>query len=130
MGDGLADAEGIADRQHDVADLQLVGIGKIERREFFVHVFQPQHGEIAAGILEHDLGLEFTLVRQRDLDLIGALDDVVVGHDQAGRIDHHARSERALHLLRLLAGHAEEAAEDRIVEQRIVVLHRFWRRRH
>jgi hypothetical protein len=38
-------------------------------------------------------------------------------------IDHHARSQRALHLLRLLAGHAEEAAEDRIVEQRIAVLH-------
>ncbi len=32
-------------------------------------------------------------------------------------------SQRTLHLLGLLAGHAEEASEDRIVEQRVVVLH-------
>ena len=29
MGDGLADPERIADRQHQIADLQLVGIGEI-----------------------------------------------------------------------------------------------------
>ena len=34
VGDGLPDAEGIADRKHDVADLQFIGIGKIEGREF------------------------------------------------------------------------------------------------
>ena len=123
VGDGLPDAEGIADRQHDVADQQLIGIGEIQRREFLLAVLDPQHREIGAAVLEHDLGLEFALVGQRDLDLVGALDDVVVGHDEAGRIHHHARSQRALHLLRLLAGHAEEAAEDRIVEQRIAVLH-------
>ncbi len=123
VGDGLPDAEGIADRQHDVADLQLVGVGQIERRELLLHALEPQDRQIAAGILEHDLGLEFPLVGERHLDLVGALDDVDIGHDQARRIHHHARSQRALHLLRLLAGHAEEAAEDRIVEQRIVVPH-------
>ena len=30
---GLADAERIADRQHQVADLQIVGIGEVQRRE-------------------------------------------------------------------------------------------------
>ena len=123
VGDGLPDAEGIADRQHDVADQQLVRIGKIQRREFFLAILDPQHREIGAAVLEHDLGLEFALVGERNLDLVGAFDDVVVGHDEAGRIHHDARSQRALHLLRLLAGHAEEAAEDRIVEQRIAVLH-------
>ena len=120
---GLADAEGIADREHDVADHQLVGIGEIERREFLVRVLQPQHREIGAAVLQHDLGLELALVGQRHLDLVGALDDVDVGDDEAGRIDHHARAERALHLLLLAAGHAEEAAEDRIVQERIAVLH-------
>src|SRR5437016_13807036 len=48
---------------------------------------------------------------------------MVVGHDQAGRIHHHARTQGTLHLLRLLAGYAEEPAEDRIIEQRIAILH-------
>jgi hypothetical protein len=120
---GLADAEGVADREHDVADQQLVGIGKVERGEFLFSVLHAQHGQIGAAVLEHDLGFEFALVGERDLDLIGALDDVVVGDHQTGSIDHHARSERALHLLGLLAGHAEEAAEDRVVQQRVAVLH-------
>ena len=47
---------------------------------------------------------------------------MVVGHDQAGLIDHHARTQGTLHLLGLLAGYAEEPAEDRIVQQRIAVL--------
>ena len=123
MGHGLADAEGVADREYDVADLQFVGIGEIEGREFLMRALEPQYRQIAAGILEHDLGLEFPLVGKRYLDLIGAFDDVDVGHDQTRGIHHHARSQRTLHLLRLLAGHAEEAAEDRIVEQRIMVPH-------
>jgi hypothetical protein len=49
--------------------IQRVGIGKIQRREFLVGVLQPQHREIATRILEHDLGLEFALVGERDLDL-------------------------------------------------------------
>jgi hypothetical protein len=47
---------------------------------------------------------------------------VDIGNDEAGRVDHHARSQRALHLLGL-AGHAEKAAEDRIVEERIALHH-------
>src|SRR5262249_18713725 len=50
-------------------------------------------------------------------------DDVHVGHDETGRIDHHARAERALHLLLLAPLQPEEASEERIVEKRIVVLH-------
>jgi hypothetical protein len=90
---GLPDAKGIADRKHDVADLQFIGVGKIERRELLVGIFQAQHGEIGAAVLENDLGLELALVRKRHLDLIGAFDDMIVGHDQAGRIHHHARAQ-------------------------------------
>ena len=50
-------------------------------------------------------------------------DHVHVGDDEAGRIDDHAGAERALHLAAAVAGDAEEVAEDRIVEQRIAVLH-------
>ncbi len=122
--DRLADAERIADRQHHVADQKLVGVRQFQHRKLLARRLQPQHGQIGAAVLQDDLGLELALVGERDLHLVGALDDVVVGHDQARRVDDHARAERALHLLRrTVAGNAEEAAEDRIVEQRIAVLH-------
>ncbi len=123
MGHGLPDAEGIADRKHDVADQQFIGVGEIERREFLMRILQAQHGKIGTAVLEDDLGLKLALVRERNLDLIGAFDDMVVGHDQPGGIHHHSRTQGTLHLLRLLTGHAEEPAEDRIVEQRIAILH-------
>ncbi len=50
-------------------------------------------------------------------------DDMHIGHDQAGGVHHHTGTQRTLHLFRLLARHPEEAAEDRIIQQRIAVLH-------
>ncbi len=99
VGHGLADGERIADGKHDVADLQRVGIGEFERGETLVLRLDAQHREVGAGILEHHLGLEFALVGERDLDLVGPLDDVIVGHHEPGGVDQHARAERALHLL-------------------------------
>ncbi len=123
MRHGLADAEGVADREHDVADQKLVGISEIERREFLTAILDPQHREIRAAVLQHDLRLELALIGKRDLHLVRAFDDVVVGDDEAGGVDHDAGAERALHLFRLLAGHAEKAAEDGIVQQRVTILH-------
>ena len=91
--------------------------------EALAAVLDAQHREIGARVLEHELGVELALVGERDLDLVGVLDDVVVGDDEAGGVDDDAGAERALDLLARAAGAAaEEAAEDRIVEQRIAVL--------
>ena len=79
---GLADAERIADRQHHVAHLQIVGIGELQRRETLLGALDAQHGKIAALILQHDVGGEFALVRQRHLHFAGAFDDVIVGDDE------------------------------------------------
>ena len=62
VGHGLADGERIADGEHEVADLQRVGIGEFERGEAFVLRLDAQHREVRAQILEHDLGFEFALV--------------------------------------------------------------------
>ena len=120
---GLPDAEGIADGEHHVADFERVGIGEFQHRKALMRILDAQHGEIAALVLEHDLGLELALVGERHLDLVGALDHVHVGDDKAARIDDHAGAERALDLAAAaVARHAEEAAEDRVVEQRVAVL--------
>src|SRR6185312_5920492 len=122
---GLPDAEGIADGEHNVADLKAVGIAELEEGQLRAAILDAQDREIAALVLEHNLRLELALVVERDFDLVRAFDDVDVRDDQAGRIDDDAGAERALHLRRP-AGQtaaAEELAEDRIVEQRIAVLH-------
>ena len=119
MGDRLPDREGIADREHYVPNLERVGVSKLERREAFVLRSDAQHREIRARIFEHHVGLEFALVRERHLDLVCSLDDVVVGDDQARGVDENARAERALHRVSLparRAGHSEEAAKDGIVK--------------
>jgi len=132
----LPDAKRIADGEHDVAHLQRVGIGEVEERKALVAVLDAQHREIAALILQHQSGFELALVGERDLHLVGAFDDVIVGDDQSGGIDQHAGAERALQLAAGAIRYAEKAAEDRIVEQRVAILHRLGgvdidhRRRH
>ena len=63
--------------------------------------------------------VELALVRQRDPHVRHVLDDVIVGHHQARRIDEDAGPERLLHPLALVPAAAEKPPEDRIVEQRI-----------
>ena len=117
--DRLPDAEGIADGEHDVTDLERVGIRQLEGREG-AGALEAQHGQIGARVAQHDLRLELALVAERDLHVGHALDDVVVGHDEARGIDDDARAERLLHAARWLPATAEELAEDRIVEERVL----------
>ena len=122
MGDGLADGEGIADGEHDVAYLKRVRISELERGKALVLRLDAQHRQVRARILQHHLGFEFALVGQRHLDLVRSLDDVVVGHHETCGIDEDARTQGALDLLTRSSGaigHPEEAPEDRVVEQAI-----------
>ncbi len=119
MRDGLPDAERVADRQHHIAHLQLVGIGELQRWKSLFRAFDAQHRKVAALIFEHDIGFEFTFVGKRNFHLARALDHMIVGDDEPSRIDDDAGTERALDLL---ARHrAEELAEERIGQERIVV---------
>ena len=81
-----------------------------------------QHGQIGAGVAQHDLGLVFMLVGDRDLHVGHAFDDMVIGDHEAAGVDDHAGAERlrdALLLPLRLAAAAEEMAEERIVHQRV-----------
>ena len=131
MGHRLADAERIADGEHQVADLQLVGIAELERREALAPVLDAQHREIGARSLSTISASNSRLSASETFTSVGALDHVVVGDDEAAGVDDHAGAERALHLLArtAAAGGAEEAPEERIVEQRIAGLRPPWRRR-
>ena len=71
-----------------------------------------QHGEIQPVVLEHDLAREFPAVGQRHLDVVGAGDDVVVGHDDAVLADDDAGAERRLLLRAVRHLLAEELLEE------------------
>ena len=115
---GLADAERVADRQHDVADADLVRVADGEGVQ--VLRVDLQHREVARRIGADDLGVERALVRELDADAIRAFDDVVVGQDVAVGRGDDAGAEPGLPrraLLRSLEAASEELAEHRIVGQ-------------
>src|SRR5205085_2610201 len=50
-GDGLPDAERIADRQHEIADLELVAVAQLERRKALAGRLDLEEGEAGADFL-------------------------------------------------------------------------------
>ena len=103
--------ERVADGHHGVADADAVRVRKrkgSERAGGDVHL---EEGEVGGGIRADQLRLVGVLVRERHLDLLRALDDVVVGDDVAGLVDDEAGAEG---LLRGLLGlEAEERVDGR-----------------
>ena len=91
---GLADAEGIADREHAVADLDLVAVGEGDRRQ--VLGVDLDDGDVGLRVAADDLGRQLAAVVERDRDRLGAVDHVVVGHDVAVGADDDAGAEAAL----------------------------------
>ena len=91
---GLADAERIADRQYDVADLDLARIGQRQHRE--VRSVDLEHRDVRARIGTNDASLELPFVVQRDGDFAGAVHHVIVRQDIAFRADDDARTKSLL----------------------------------
>ena len=94
--DGLADAERIADGEHDVADLGLARVaerenGKVARRSILITAMS------VCGSVPIDLGGELAAVGQRDLHRGRAFNDVIVRQDVAVRADDDARAETRTH---------------------------------
>ena len=90
---GLADAERVAHRQHDVADAH--GVGVAERQRLQVGAIDLHDRQIARLIRADHLGLEAAAVGQLDVHLLGAVDDVVVGQDVAVGPDDDAGAQAA-----------------------------------
>ena len=112
----LADAERIADREHDVADLHRVGVAERDRRA------DPSPStlierEVARLVGADHFRGERAAVGQLDPDLVGAVDDVVVGQDVAVGADDDAGAERRAASARGCAASAAAAAAELIAEE-------------
>ena len=89
-GDGAAQAERIADRDHPVADARLV-LGELHIGEGLVGV-DLDEGKIGLRIGADHLGLVGRAVVGLDLHGLGVIDDVVIGHRVAVRRNEEARA--------------------------------------
>ena len=84
--DGVAEAERIADREHDVADLQMLHRAERDGRQVFA--VGLEHGEIRFGIDAAHMRMQLASIGQYELDIVGAFDDVVIReHVAFGRDD-------------------------------------------
>ena len=93
-GDGAAEAERIADRDHPFAEPQLVGIAELHRDQRLRRRLELQHRQIGLLVDADQLGLDLGAVVHDDVDLVGIGDDVIVGHDDARGVDDEAGAER------------------------------------
>ena len=93
--DGMAEAEGIADGQDPLADLQCVRVGQFDEGKRFIAI-DLRYGHIRGRIGPNHFRFQFLAVGQCHFDhaIFGIADEVVVGqqvpirgNDEAGALD-------------------------------------------
>jgi len=89
-GDGVAEAERIANGDGDLADGDFVRIGEPEMVQ--VGQVDTQDGEVGAGVIADDEGARLAAVGRLRDDLVRTVNDVAVGHDESVRRDEEARA--------------------------------------
>ncbi|MFM1943697.1 MAG: hypothetical protein RI897_2679 [Verrucomicrobiota bacterium] len=119
LGDRLADAEGVADGEDDIADEDEVTIG--ERGMGEVVGVDFEHGYIGFGVTSDDFGFVFFAgVFEGDFDFIGAINDVVVGEDVAIGGDDDTGAEATLFEGARGLGHAPESVAEEALEGGVI----------
>lgn len=84
-------AEGVADGENAIADARLVAVAKLHGRERGL-ALDLNDTEIGPAVATDDLGGENRAVLKGDRDLVGILDDMIIGHDVAIGRDDKARA--------------------------------------
>jgi DNA-binding response OmpR family regulator len=115
----LLEAEGRADRQHRIADLQLLHVTQAHDQQ--ASRIDAQHGNVGDGVAAQHLGLEFAPIAEFDPELRGVAHQVRVAQNQPFAPDDEAG---ALVLkgdvaLRCAVPQAEKIAKE--LENRIVL---------
>ena len=112
----VAEPERVADREHGVPDLHAVDRAEGDRRKALL--LRLQHREVGIGVDAADTGRDAPSVVQHELDIVRALDHVVVReHETLGRHDdprpeaRHALERHALGEIREVAAHHRVVGE-------------------
>ena len=91
LGHRLSDPERIADREHDVADRDVVDVGEGDGLQ--VVGVDLEEGQVRRGVDTDDLREVYGAVGARNGELRCLFDDVIVGDDVSVAVDDDARSE-------------------------------------
>ena len=95
-GDRLLVAERRTDRHDPLAHVELGGVTDLDRGELGgVSILELDNGQVARGIVAHELGLIGGAVVHGHHVLVVAIDHVVVGEDVALGIEYYARTDAA-----------------------------------
>ena len=86
--DGLTQAIGVADGEHDIAHPQ--GVRPAQGHDGHIADLKIEDGNIRVGVLSDDGGIRDSPVGELDSDRIGARDDMLVRDDGSHRIHDHA----------------------------------------
>ena len=86
-----AQTERVADREHPVAHARVLGL-ELDEGERLAVGLDLDERHVRARIGPDQRGWIFVAVLQRDGDVLGVLDHVVVGHDEAVGRDEEARA--------------------------------------
>ena len=116
-GDGLADAEGIADRQHQIAHLERVGIAERQSRQAsrrWCRSSAPARSVRSSA--SRTVAVNSRLSVSTTVISVAVLDHVIVGDDQAVGAHDDAGAQRVLHPL-LRHAEAEIVAEELLEER-------------
>ena len=119
---GVRETERVADRDHDLTQVQRVGIAQFDGSDLFALGQQDlQERQVVVARRAEHLDLEFTPVGQRDLDLMVVglpaafahrrIDDVPVADGEARLVDDHAGAlaEQLVLVIALLGERIESA---------------------
>lgn len=129
---GLTDAEGITDSEHDVAEPQARRVTELDGPQALDLPLKPQNRKIALRIHADHFGDVIVFIRRRDVDLVCLVNDVIVRQHNAVSADDDAGAQ-ALKLaispatLRVGArSHwTEKAPEHWVIEEGHLPRHRF-----
>ncbi len=91
-GDGAAEAEGVADSDHVLADAHAVAVAEPELRQIIG--IDLEQREVGLLVCPDHFGIELAVIGEAHLHRLGVLDHVIVGHDVAVRVHDEARAER------------------------------------
>ena len=119
--DGVAESERVAEREHRVADLDVVERAERDCRQ--VLALRLEHREVGFGVAAANGGAHPPPVGKHHLDIVGALDHVIVGEHVAFAADDDAGPEAGRAPRSALRQAGKKAPQQRIIEQRTALPH-------
>jgi len=115
-GHRVREAEGVADRDHGLADHEIGRGPEGDVRQVAARL-DAHDRDVGVGVRSHQRGVELALVGERHVDAARALDHVHVGHDGAVGRDDDARAEARR--LEAPGARVDEVAEE-LLEERVL----------